>query len=133
MRARENARSLGAFYTGDLSAMMLARLAIPGEYPDKRPYKVGDPACGDGALLVAVVNEWVRRGWPLGDLWVWGADVAEDACEHAHAALLATGLGPEQVRIDLMPHGPQPDGSVKAGALELLAPPAKPSQLVLAL
>ena len=57
-----SARSDGAFYTNNLSAVMLARLALPLDFVDwSDPEAVGrlrimDPACGTGTLLMAAMQ-----------------------------------------------------------------------------
>ena len=56
------AKSDGAFYTNNLSAVMLARLARTDDFTDwsdpeaVRGLRIMDPACGTGTLLMAALQ-----------------------------------------------------------------------------
>lgn len=94
---------------------MLSRLAI--EVQDTADeYAVFDPACGDGALLLAGGREVRRQG---GQPLLIGMDIMWEAVRDAHIALNAAGM--HRHVLWCMPHGPQPDGGVAAGALEILS------------
>lgn len=62
-----SAKSDGAFYTHNISALILARLAVHDDMADwTKPKKISnlrimDPACGTGTLLMAVLRELKRR------------------------------------------------------------------------
>ncbi len=141
-----SARSDGAYYTNNVSALMLARLALSEDFADWSDpeavarLRIMDPACGTGTLLMAAMQTIKARV----------SEAAPQACENAktetdlhrnlverslcgldinrHAIQLAAcnlTLGAPTVdyrRMNLhtLKHGPQPDGGVKAGSLELL-------------
>ncbi len=58
----------GAFYTNNLSALMLARLALPENFVDWSDpdaiarLRIMDPACGTGTLLMAALHTIKARG-----------------------------------------------------------------------
>ena len=61
-RIMPNAQAMGAFYTNNLSALLLAKLAIKKDFVDWhddeaiKKIKIMDPACGTGTLLMACVK-----------------------------------------------------------------------------
>ena len=136
------AKSDGAFYTNNLSAIMLARLALTDDFTDwsdpdaVRKLRIMDPACGTGTLLMAALQaikaQVGRAGTAAHDDPKLHQDIVENVlCGldiNAHAIQLAAcnlTLGAPTVdyrRMNLgtMPHGPQADGNVRAGSLELL-------------
>ncbi len=131
---------LATFYTLPASAALLARLAVAKlegvdwASPDAiGKLRVGDFACGTGALLSAVYEQFAARhelsgGDPaaihpvmMEDV-LYGCDVMPSAIHITGATL--SGIQPEvgygQSRLYTMPYGRQDDGSVKIGSLELL-------------
>ena len=90
----------GAFYTTGPAGVLLAGL-VHG-----RPRTVVDPSCGDGELLVAA-----RRRWP--DTFLMGWDIDRRAVESARLRL-------PEAHLTVLPYGPQPDGTVRLGALDVL-------------
>lgn len=166
-RILPNATAYGAFYTNNLSALMLARLALGPDFCDWSDeeavtgLRIMDPACGTGTLLMAalhVIKERVKAarrrndGREAGD--GDGPTRATGDPEHAspvteetdalHRALVENvlcGLDVNRTAVQLaacnltlgaptvdyrrmnlltLKHGPQPDGSVRAGSLDIL-------------
>ena len=127
-------RNSGAFYTSTAAAALLAGLAIPsGIRPDLSRYRVVDPACGTGTLLMAAAAR-------LADLHGGGAETgraliedvisgydADAAAVHMAAATLAMtspgvsfgDMGVHRVRVGLTA------GAATAGSLELFDQPDK--------
>ena len=137
---------LATFYTRPKSAALLARLAVaklqtPGNEVDWADpeaigsLRIGDFACGTGALLSAVYEQVAARhqraGGDLAALHpvmmeevLYGCDVMPSAVHITSATL--SGVQPDvtftKSRIYTMPYGRQPDGTVSIGSLELLQP-----------
>ncbi len=133
----------GSFYTNHVSAILLARLALEEHSfdwfdPDElAALKIIDPACGTGTLLMAAMHairnrhEHVAGSQADSDLLYLALveDVLHGLDINRHGVQLAAcnlTLGNPRVdyrRMNLftMRHGPQADGGVKAGSLELLA------------
>ena len=142
-RILPTAKSDGAFYTNNISALMLARLALGKGFTNwadstaLSDLRIMDPACGTGTLLMAVlrtIKDRVRAA----------RDTDEDGLEELHRLLVEDvlcgldinrhgiqlaacnlTLGAPTVdyrRMNLMTlkHGPQPTGGVRTGSLELL-------------
>ena len=131
---------LATFYTRPASAALLARLAVAklqgvdwSEPEALGKLRVGDFACGTGALLSAVYEQIAARheraGGDVAKLHpvmmeevLYGCDVMPSAV-HITGATLA-GAQPNidyrQSRLYTMPYGRQPDNTVKIGSLELL-------------
>ncbi len=149
---------LATFYTLPASAALLARLAVaklstpvgannysPLHGTDERPFdwanphaiaqlRVGDFACGTGALLSAVYEQIAARHERAGgdsaklhpammEEVLYGCDVMPSAAHITSATLSGAQptVGYGKSRIYTMPYGRQPDGSVKIGSLEGLA------------
>ena len=131
---------LATFYTRPESAALLARIAVSKldgvDWADAAAIgklRVADFACGTGALLSAVYEQFANRleraGGAAADLHkpmmedaLYGCDVLPSAIHITGATL--SGIQP-QVGFDLsrlytMPYGRQADGGVKIGSLELL-------------
>ena len=144
-RLLDTARYDGSYYTGASSAVLLAGLAIgAADLPeDIDDFKVIDPACGTGTLLMAVA-ERLRELRPSGrDLEaatlienvIWGLDVNVTACHMAATTLglLSPSTAFTKMNIHLMRFGKvgrvqasrrrasRPD--VRVGSLELLDEP----------
>ena len=135
---------LATFYTRPESAALLARLAVaklqtPGseiDWSDPEAIgklRIGDFACGTGALLSAVYEQVAARHQRAsGDLAalhpvmmeevLYGCDVMPSAAHITSATL--SGVQPDvtfnKSRIYTMPYGRQSDGTVSIGSLELL-------------
>ena len=131
---------LATFYTRPESAALLARLAVAKlegvDWADAdalSKLRVGDFACGTGALLSAVYDRIAanheRAGGDPAKLHpvlleevLYGCDVMPSAV-HITGATLA-GAQPNidfgKSRLYTMPYGRQTDGAVKIGSLELL-------------
>ena len=131
---------LATFYTRPASAALLARLAVAklegvdwGDAEALGRLRVGDFACGTGALLSAVYEQIAARheraGGDVAKLHpvmmeevLYGCDVMPSAIHITGSTL--SGLQPNvdfgQSRLYTMPYGRQADGTVKIGSLELL-------------
>ena len=143
---------LATFYTLPASAALLGRLAIAklnppppagegrggGEFDWSDPaaiarLRIGDFACGTGALLSAVYEQIAARHEQAGgdaaaihpammEEVLYGCDVMPSAIHITGSTL--SGMQPEtgfgNSRLYPMPYGRQDDGSVKIGSLELL-------------
>ena len=131
---------LATFYTLPASAALLARLAVAkmdgvdwGDPEAIGKPKVGDFACGTGALLSAVYEQIASRHESAGgdaaaihpammEEVLYGCDVMPSAI-HITGSTLA-GIQPDVMygrsRLYTMPYGRQEDGTVKIGSLELL-------------
>lgn len=131
---------LATFYTRPASAALLARLAV-AKLPDVdwsdadriAKLRVGDFACGTGALLSAVYEEIAARHEraggdpaqlhaPMMEQVLYGCDVMPSAVHITGATLAGAqpNIGYQQSRLYTMPYGRQDDGSVQIGSLELL-------------
>ena len=131
---------LATFYTLPSSASLLARLAVAKlegiDWSDADALgklRVGDFACGTGALLAAVYEQIATRhenaGGKAEDLHsvmmeevLYGCDVMPSAVHITGATL--SGVFPSVrfygSRLYTMPYGRQRDGTVSIGSLELL-------------
>ena len=131
---------LATFYTLPSSAALLARLAVAkmrdvdwSDADDIGALRVGDFACGTGALLAAVYEQFATRHENAGgrseDLHrvmmeevLYGCDVMPSAVHITGATL--SGVHPnvrfEGSRLYTLPYGRQRDNSVAIGSLELL-------------
>ena len=147
-----SAKSDGAFYTNNLSAMMLARLALGGDLMDWSDaesvgkLRIIDPACGTGTLLMAVLRTIMARMAGSSDVELaepnavhkrlvedvlCGLDINQHAIQLAACNLTLGAPTVDYARMNLltMPHGPQPNGTFKAGSLEILNADAEPVDL----
>ena len=131
---------LATFYTLPPSAALLARLAVAKmdgvDWSDAEAIgklRVGDFACGTGALLSAVYEQIAARheqayGDPAAihpammEEVLYGCDVMPSAIHITGSTL--SGMQPDvgfgKSRLYTMPYGRQQDGSVKIGSLEFL-------------
>ena len=146
-----SAVSDGAFYTKHISALMLAGLTLSQDMIDwsdieaVKRLKVLDPACGTGTLLMAALKVIKDRALEAGackeeDLpelhrhlvqnGIRGLDINYQATQLAASSLTlgAPSVDYQAMHIHTMQHGPQPDGSVRLGSLELLADAVKGEQ-----
>ena len=140
-----SAKSDGAFYTNNLSAIMLARLAINDDLIDwsesnaVEKLRIIDPACGTGTLLMASLQtiKALVAGRGTGEMAedernalhkrivedvLCGLDINQHGIQLAacNMTLGAPTVDYERMNLVTMPHGPQVDGSPKAGSLEIL-------------
>ena len=137
------AQSDGAYYTNNISALMLAGLAFSPNFIDWsskeaiKKIKVLDPACGTGTLLMAAVKTIKERGLEaeafgkddlanihksLVESSVTGLDINFHATQLAASNLTlgAPAIEYDSINIHTLQHGPTPDGQVRLGSLELL-------------
>ena len=138
-----SAKSDGAFYTNNVSALMLARLALDESFVDwSDPQAVArlriiDPACGTGTLLMAALRTIKTRMRESGSLGegnderlhrtlvedvLCGLDINRHGVQLAacNLTLGAPSVNYSRMNLHTMQHGPQDDGSVRAGSLEIL-------------
>ena len=128
----ERGKASGAFYTNNLSALLLAGLAIPGD--PGRSFRVIDPACGTGTLLLAALDTIKRHVMAkrprtnegklhkrLVEQAIHGLDIELHATQLAAANLTlgAATVNFERMNIATLREGVS-DGTPFAGALELL-------------
>ena len=130
---------LATFYTLPASAALLARLAVAKMNVDWSDadaisgLRMGDFACGTGALLSAVYEQIaVRHENSGGDAAalhpammeevLYGCDVMPSAIHITGSTLsgMRPNVGFGRTRLYPMPYGRQDDGTVKIGSLELL-------------
>lgn len=132
-RSKEKAKSDGAFFTKPTAAVLLAELSIGGMNVDwsneeeVANLKVMDPACGDGTLLLAALGAIIKRAGlkaarAFAQKNLMGIDIDFPSVEAAkdRLMLIYPDLDRDQLSLTTFPHGPMPDGSVRAGAIELL-------------
>ena len=138
-----SAKSDGAFYTNNLSAIMLARLAFTQDLIDwsdpeaVAKLRIIDPACGTGTLLMAALQTIKARvagsremsaedrnalHKRLVDDVLCGLDINRHGIQLAACNMTLGAPTVDYARMNLvtMPHGPQGDGPPKAGSLEIL-------------
>ena len=131
---------LATFYTLPTSAALLARLAVAKmdgvSWADTEAIgrlRIGDFACGTGALLSAVYEQVTthheRAGGDSTSLHpvmmeevLYGCDVIPSAIHITGSTLsgMRPNVGFNQSRLYTMPYGKQKDSTVKIGSLELL-------------
>ncbi|MYA00145.1 MAG: hypothetical protein F4076_02020 [Acidimicrobiaceae bacterium] len=137
----------GAFFTRPVAADIAARLALEAADPHNvldwadpdvwRDHKTVDLACGSGTLLTAVMTEMRRRAAHHGadqnrlaelqkaavEETLKGLDINPVSLQLAATQLMSgnTDVKYRRMGLHLMPYGRQPDDSVAAGTLELLA------------
>ena len=131
---------LATFYTLPASAALLARLAVAKmdgvDWADAgaiEGLRIGDFACGTGALLSAVYEQVAshheRAGGDSTSLHpvmmeevLYGCDVMPSAIHITGSTLsgMRPNVGFKQSRLYTMPYGKQKDSTVKIGSLELL-------------
>ena len=138
-----SAKSDGAFYTNNLSGIMLARLAFTDNFIDWSDpdavanLRIIDPACGTGTLLMATLQTIKARVSLRHDLSkaesnalhkqlvedvLCGLDINQHAIQLAacNMTLGAPTVDYQRMNLVTMPHGPQADGTPRAGSLEIL-------------
>ncbi|MXW67666.1 MAG: N-6 DNA methylase [Gemmatimonadales bacterium] len=140
-----SAKSDGAFYTNNLSAIMLARLSLTNDLIDWSDsgavgkLRIIDPACGTGTLLMASLQtiKALVAGRGDGEMAegernalhkrivedvLCGLDINQHGIQLAacNMTLGAPTVDYERMNLVTMPHGPQGEGSPRAGSLEIL-------------
>ena len=138
-----SAKSDGAFYTNNLSAVMLARLAFTPDLIDwsdpeaVERLRIIDPACGTGTLLMATLQTIKARVAESREMTdeqrndlhkrlvedvLCGLDINQHGIQLAACNMTLGAPTVDYARMNLltMPHGPQVDGTHKAGSLEIL-------------
>ena len=142
-RLLSSSRFDGSFYTNNISALLLARLALSEETADWASadalanLKIIDPACGTGTLLMAAMHairdrhERAALDAAESDLLhlalvedvLYGLDINRHGVQLAACNLTLGNPRVDYRRMNLftMKHGPQADGTTKAGSLEFLA------------
>ena len=138
-----SAKSDGAFYTNNLSAIMLARLAFTQDWIDWADpeavarLRIIDPACGTGTLLMAALQTIKARVAGSREMSdedrnalhkrlvedvLCGLDINQHGIQLAacNVTLGAPTVDYERMNLVTMPHGPQANGLPKAGSLEIL-------------
>ena len=131
---------LATFYTLPSSAALLARLTVTKmegvDWADPEAIgrlRIGDFACGTGALLSAVYEQVASRHERAGgdsaalhplmmEEVLYGCDVMPSAIHITGSTLsgMRPNVGFNQSRLYTMPYGRQKDNTVKIGSLELL-------------
>ncbi len=135
------AKSDSANYTDSVSAVMLARLAFAdfvdwGDQKTVNKLRIMDPACGTGTLLMAALQDIKRRmGFDSLDVpgqsdmhrrlvenVLCGMDINQHAIQLAacNLTLGAPTVDYKNMNLYTMQHGPQKDGTIKAGSIEVL-------------
>ncbi len=140
-RLLESARYDGSFYTNNVSALLLARLALTKDFTDWSDeeglgkLKVIDPACGTGTLLMAAMHtisdRYINAAGQDADFLhlfmvedvLHGLDINRHGIQLAACNLTLGNPRVDYTEMNLftMHHGPQADGKTHIGSLELLA------------
>ena len=142
-RLLASAKYDGSFYTNNVSAMLLARLALTEDTANWSDadalanLKIIDPACGTGTLLMAAMHAIRDRHehaagaeadsallhLALVEDVLYGLDINRHGVQLAACNLTLGNPRVDYSRMNLftMQHGPQPNGPAKAGSLEFLA------------
>ena len=148
-RLLASAKFDGAIYTNNVTALLLARLALP---EDSRTWsdsaalgklRVIDPACGTGTLLLASMHTIGERskqvdGDPeqsaaldlaLAQDVFFGLDISALSIHFASSNLALGNQRPDCGRTNLfvMPHGPQEGERAAVGSVELLVDAGAPT------
>ena len=140
-RLLASAKYDGSFYTNNVSALLLARLALDegavdwGDASAIAKLKVIDPACGTGTLLMAAMHAMRDRHeqtaaaetdllhLTLVEDVLYGLDINRHGIQLAACNLTLGNPRVDYSRMNLftMRHGPQADGVAKAGSVDILA------------
>ena len=138
-----SAKSDGAYYTNNISALILARLALRDDFIDwsdreaVRNLKIIDPACGTGTLLMAALQTIKHRVGEdaendeqernilhkeLVERVLCGLDINQHAVQLAacNMTLGAPTVDYERMNLHAMQHGVNEAGEARAGSLEIL-------------
>ena len=140
-RLLESAKYDGSFYTNNISALLLSRLAIQENFTDwsdlerLRDLKVIDPACGTGTLLMAAMHtirdRYINAAGQDADFlhlfmveeMLHGLDINRHGIQLAACNLTLGNPRVDYTKMNLytMRHGPHTNGKTHIGSLELLA------------
>ena len=140
-RLLESARYDGSFYTNNVSALLLARLALTENFTNWSDgeslgkLKVIDPACGTGTLLMAAMhtisNRYINAAGQDADFLhlfmvedvLHGLDINRHGIQLAACNLTLGNPRVDYTEMNLftMRHGPHTNGKTYIGSLELLA------------
>ena len=142
-RLLASARFDGSFYTNNVSAVLLARLALNDAFVNwadaetVASLKIIDPACGTGTLLMGAMHairdrhEHAAGSGTDSDMlhlalvedMLYGLDINRNGVQLAACNLTLGNPRVDFQRMNLftMRHGPQSSGDARAGSLELLA------------
>ena len=140
-RLLESARYDGSFYTNNVSALLLARLALTENFTNWSDgeslgkLKVIDPACGTGTLLMAAMhtisNRYINAAGQDADFLhlfmvedvLQGLDINRHGIQLAACNLTLGNPRVDYTEMNLftMRHGPHTNGKTYIGSLELLA------------
>ena len=140
-----SAESDGAYYTKSISALMLAGLVLRPDLVDWSDWnqatglQVLDPACGTGSLLMAAlktikdsmaagreepldVESVARAHKELVENSIYGLDINFQATQLAASNLTlgAPSVDYDAMNIHTLHHGPQANGTVALGSVDLL-------------
>ena len=152
-----SAKSDGAFYTNNLSALLLGRLALNAGFTDwtnpeaVRNLRVMDPACGTGTLLMGAlktIKDRVEQAATnvgrkkrrkrrqklhraLVEQVLCGMDINRHGVQLAacNLTLGAPTVDYKKMNLHTLAHGVQEDGEVRCGSLEILAAAEKAGDL----
>ena len=140
-RLLESAKYDGSFYTNNISALLLSRLAMQENFADwsdvehLRKLKVIDPACGTGTLLMAAMHtirdRYINAAGQDADFLhlfmvedvLHGLDINRHGIQLAACNLTLGNPRVDYTKMNLftMRHGPHTNGKTHIGSLELLA------------
>ena len=140
-RLLESAKYDGSFYTNNISALLLSRLAMQENFADwsdvehLRELKVIDPACGTGTLLMAAMHtirdRYINAAGQDADFLhlfmvedvLHGLDINRHGIQLAACNLTLGNPRVDYTKMNLftMRHGPHTNGKTHIGSLELLA------------
>ena len=140
-----SAESDGAFYTDNISALMLAGLALSPDLIDWSDWnqatglQILDPACGTGSLLMAALKTikdrmvasaeetitaeiLAKTHKELVENSIFGFDINFQATQLAASNLTlgAPSVDYDTMNIHTLQHGPQANGTVALGSVDLL-------------
>ena len=151
-----HSESMGAFYTNNISALILAGLVIDDDFVDWQDetalsnLKIIDPACGTGTLLMAIMKtikdrfaaahklepgnldhqkQLSRIHKNLVENSIYGLDINQCGIQLAASNLTlgAPTVDYQKMNLFTMKHGPQSDKTVRAGSLDILTYASKGS------
>ena len=140
-----SAESDGAYYTDNISALMLAGLVLSPDlvewsnWDQATGLRILDPACGTGTLLMAALktikdrmaacgeepmtaDQFARTHKELVENSIYGFDINYQATQLAASNLTlgAPSVDYDAMNILTLQHGPQANGTVALGSVDLL-------------
>lgn len=127
----DTSKNDGSYYTSTAAAALLAGLAMQEEdLEDISAFKVLDPACGTGTLLMAaaeriadIKQEYpdIRRHVSEHVLHGWDANISAVRLAAVSVGLAAPDLSFDEINIRHLPVGLDSGGEAKAGSLEMIS------------